>query len=88
MTGPINHFEGLLAKYKEKLDTLDNNRRDITQVIKEITGVTITEKEFEVRDHTLFLHIHSAKRQVIYFKKEELLLALQQLPQKLIMDIK
>jgi hypothetical protein len=88
MTGPINHFEGLLSKYKEKLDTLDNNRRDISGVIKEITGVTVNEKEFEVRDHTLFLRIHSAKRQVIFFKKDELLAALQQLPQKLIMEIK
>lgn len=88
MTGPINHFEGLLAKYKEKLDTLDKERGDICAVIKTIAGVTVSEKEFEIRDHTLFLHIHSAKKQVIYFKKDELLAALQQLPQKPIMDIK
>lgn len=88
MTGPINHFEGLLAKYKDKLDTLDNDRKEIIRVFKEVAGITISEKEFEVRDHTLFLHIHSAKRQVVYFKKTELLIALQQLSQKTIMDIK
>lgn len=88
MTGPINHFEGLLAKYKDKLNELDRGRKDISTVIKEVTGITVNEKEFEVRDHVLYLHIHSAKKQVLYFKKEELLLALQQLPQKLIMDIK
>lgn len=88
MTGPINHFEGLLAKYKDKLDKLDNDRRDISMIIKEVTGITVSEKEFEVRDHTLFLRIHSAKKQVLYFKKSELLAALQTLPQKVILDIK
>jgi hypothetical protein len=88
MTGPINHFEGLLAKYKEKLDQIDSDRKSIIEVIKEITGLSVHEKEFEIRNHILYLHIHSAKRQIVYFKKDELLAALQQLPQKLIIDIK
>ena len=88
MTGPINHFEGLLAKYKEKLDTLDNDRKAIIDTIKAVTGVSVGAKELEIRDHTLFLRIHSAKKQVVHFKKEELLIALQHLPQKIILDIK
>ncbi len=88
MTGPINHFEGLLAKYKERLDAIDTERKFIVDTIRSVTNITITEKEFEIRDHTLFLHIHSAKKQVIYFKKAEILEVLQQKEGRLIVDIK
>lgn len=78
MISSINPLDGILAKYKEKLDKIDKNRLLISEVIKSVTGVQIKEKELEICNNTLFIHSHPAKRQIIMFNKNEILSYIQE----------
>lgn len=89
MTGPISPLQGILAQYKEKLDKIDIERNKIYKIILSVTGITISIKELEISNHLLFIRAHPAKRQIIMFKKFELLAALQEDDDlKNILDIK
>lgn len=71
----------MLGKYLEKLEEVDKNRTKICEIVKEITGVKITVKEVEIADHILIIRAHPAKRQIIMFKKNDLLFEIQQVPE-------
>lgn len=89
MTGPISPLQGILAQYKKTLDKIDIERNKICVIIKNVTGVTVSIKELEISDHILFVRAHPAKRQILMFKKFELLAALQEDEDlKRILDIK
>ena len=89
MTLPINPLEGMLGKYLKQLEEVDKNRTKICEIIKEVTGVTIKVKEVEIADHILMIRAHPAKRQIIMFKKNDLLYEIQQVEElSKILDIK
>lgn len=88
MTGNINPLAQILSVYKERIEEVSSKKTIIAKVIQSHCGVLLVSKEIELSENTLFIKSHPAKRQVIFFKKNEILEELHKAQFSFIVDIK
>ena len=82
------NIQQYLEVYRKKLSAAEGHRSDIIDVIKKISGVTLLDKELQVKKGTLFIRSDSTTRNQIYLYRSKLLEEFKKTPTANIFDIR
>ena len=82
------NIQQYLEVYRKKLFTAEGHRSDIIDLIKKISGVTLLDKELQVKNGTLLIHSDSITRNQIYLYRSKLLEEFKKTPTAKIFDIR
>lgn len=72
----MKNIGDFLSKFKIIRNPAEN-RGVVVSVIKEVTGLSISADNIKIQKGSIFLQIHPAQKNIIYIKKEELLVKVQ-----------
>lgn len=69
----MNHFSNLFGKLKRALDTFDQERKMVQEVITKHCVKAPDAKEIEVKGNILFLDTNPSFKQAVFVKKQLIL---------------
>ena len=69
----LSNIQQFLEVYRQKLFAVEGERSDIIDTIKKISGVTLLDKELQVKKGTLHIHSDSITRNQIYLYRSKIL---------------
>ena len=71
----MRSIQDLLERFKGILDTESSKKENITEIIKDSTGIILTSQELDVKAGKLFLKTKPIFRSEIILKKEKVMKA-------------
>ncbi len=69
----LSGIQSFLEEYRKRLFQADDTRQRILEIIRDISGVTIEEKEIEIKKNEIVLSIDSVSKNQIFLYKEKIL---------------
>ncbi len=83
----LSNIQQYLEVYRKKLFAAEDERSNIIDSIKKISGVTLLDKELYVKKGTLFIRSDSITRNQIYLYRLKLLEEFKKVPKNKIFEI-
>lgn len=84
----FERIEGFLLEYRKKLFAQEDKRVLLREVIKEISGVSISEEHFTLKKGEIFIKANPAVKNEIFLYKEKILEEFKMRGEKGISDIR
>lgn len=84
----LSNIQQFLEVYRQKLFIVEGERSVIIDTIKKISGVTLLDKELQVKKGTLFINSDSITRNQIYLYRSKLLEEFKKISPTKIFDIR
>lgn len=69
----LSGIQGFLEEYRKRLFQADGARQRILEIIGDISGVVVEEKEIEIRKNEIVLSTDSVAKHQIFLYKEKIL---------------
>ena len=69
----LSGIKGLLEEYRKRLFQADDARQHVLKIIRDISGVTIEEKEMEIKKNEIVLTTDRVAKHQIFLYKEKIL---------------
>lgn len=69
----LSGIQSFLEEYRKRLFRADDHRRQILRIINETAGVSLGEKDIELKKQEILLHVDSVLRNEIFLFREKIL---------------
>lgn len=81
------NIQQYLEVYRKKLFAAEDERSNLIDIVKKISGVTLLTKELQIKNGTLFIKSDSITRNQIYLYRSKLIEEFKKTPNLKIFDI-
>ncbi len=61
--------EGLFEKYKKVLTQKSNEKKEVIDLLLNLTGIEFSEQELQIERKTISFHVSSVKKSIVLQKK-------------------